>query len=189
MEGCTIPTMLGQFCNQTVNMLSCNDGYNLTGIGLHNELYKGMENNAIACRDAKGMVCHEDEPKIYVLDVMGIADELFIAVANLTFNQTQPSNITRNLSLLCYARHGSIPLKAVYDFSSDLSKAPLVINFPKPGRWYITIQSIDISNKSEAVVRGSLRTCYLLIWQVFQCPLGKAGLNCTFERYNLQVDF
>ncbi|KAL8499938.1 hypothetical protein ACS0TY_019805 [Phlomoides rotata] len=187
VEGCSTLTMLGQFCNQTVNMLSCNDGYNLTGIRLQNELYKGMENNAIACRDANGIVCHEGEPKIYVLDVMGIGEELFIAVANLTFSQTQPSNITRNLSLLYYARYGMMPLKAVYDFSGDLSKAPLVIKFPKAGRWYITIQPSDVLNRSEAGVRDSLKTCYLLIWQVFQCPLGKAGLNCTFERYNLQT--
>ncbi|KAI3444514.1 hypothetical protein Pfo_001179 [Paulownia fortunei] len=187
VEGCMTSMMLGQFCNQTVNMLSCNDSYNLTGIGLDNELYKRMEKNVIACRNANGIVCHEDDgPKIYLLDVMGIAEELFIAVANVTFNETQPSNITGSHALMCYARHGAMPLKTVYDFSGDISKAPLVINFPKAGRWYITVQPIDISNKS-AAVQSSLKVCYLLEWQVFQCPLDKAGLNCTFERYMLQA--
>lgn len=182
--------MLGQFCNQTVNMLSCNDSYNLTGTGLDNELYKGMEKKVIACRNANGIVCHEDDGlKIYLLDVMGIVDELLIAVANFTFSEIQPSNITRDLSLMCYARHGAMPLKTVYDFSGDIIKAPLVINFPKAGRWYITVRPIDISNKSEALLSNSLKVCYLLVWQVFQCPLDKAGFNCTFERHILQVEF
>ncbi|KAH6779905.1 transmembrane protein-like protein [Perilla frutescens var. hirtella] len=187
VEGCMTSTMLGQFCNQTVNVLSCSESYNLTGTGLENGFYKGMKNNAIACRNANGIVCHEGGPNIYSLDVMGIVDEIFVAVTNLTFNETKPSNATGSLSLMCYARHGSMPLKTVYDFSVDISKAPLVINFPKAGRWYITVQPIDNSNKSETVQSSSFKACYLLVWQVNQCPLDKAGLNCTFERHILQT--
>ncbi|KAK4411420.1 hypothetical protein Sango_0215000 [Sesamum angolense] len=188
VEGCVTSLMLGPFCNQTVNMLSCNAKNNLTGAGMDNEWYRRMEKNVIACRNVNGIVCHEDdEPKLYSVDVTGITEALFIAAANITFNQTQPSNITRSRGLMCYARHGSTPLEKTYDFSGDLGKAPLVINFPKAGRWFITIQPIDISNKSEEVQSNSSKVCYLLEWQVFQCPFDKAGLNCTMEKYMLQT--
>ncbi|PIN18581.1 hypothetical protein CDL12_08735 [Handroanthus impetiginosus] len=180
VEGCMTSTKLGQFCNETVNMLSCDDSYNLTGIGLDTSMGKSV----IACRDANGIVCRDDRPRIYVVDVMGIAEELVIAVANVTFNEAPPSNIT---TLMCYARYGAMPLQTIYDFSADISKATLVIKFPKAGRWYITVQPIDISNRSEAAQGNSLRVCYLLEWQVLQCPPDKAGLNCTFERYVLQT--
>lgn len=185
VEGCMASTMGGQFCNQTVNVLSCGESYNLTGTGLEN----GMGNNAVACRNANGIACHEDGPNTYALDVLGIVEEIFIAATNLTFNGTKPSNTTGNLSLMCYARHGAVPLKTVYDFSVDISKAPLVINFPKAGRWYITIQPVDSSNKSGTVQSNSFRACYWLVWQVNQCPLDKAGFNCTSERHILQVEF
>ncbi|KAL6569545.1 hypothetical protein OROMI_014059 [Orobanche minor] len=187
VEGCTTSMMLGRFCNQTINMLSCNNSYNLSGIDLGNELYKRMGKNIIACTNANGIVCHQDDrPKIYSLDVLGTLEKLIFAVANLTFDEIQASNVTNSRALLCYARHGTMPFLRVYDFSGDISKAPLVIDFPKAGRWYITVQPIDISNKSEAVQDNSSRSCYLLDWQVVWCPVGKAGLNCTFERYMLQ---
>lgn len=183
VEGCMTSTMGGQFCNQTVNVLSCGESYNLTGTGLEN----GMGNNARACRNANGIVCHEDGPNTYALDVLGIVDEIFIAATNLTFNGTKPSNTTGNLSLMCYARHGAVPLKTVYDFSVDINKSPLVIDFPKAGRWYITIQPVDSSNKSGTVQNNSFKACYWLVWQVNQCPLDKAGFNCTSERHILQT--
>ncbi|KAL6494003.1 hypothetical protein OROGR_031912 [Orobanche gracilis] len=187
VEGCTTSMMLGRFCNQTINMLSCNDSYNLSEIGLGRELYKRMGKNIIACTNANGIVCHQDDrPKIYLLDVLGTSEKLIFAVANLTFDEIQTSNVTNSRALLCYARHGAMPFLTVYDFSGDISKTPLVIDFPKAGRWYITVQPIDISNKSEAVQNKSSRSCYLLDWQVVWCPVGKAGLNCTFERYMLQ---
>ncbi|GFP91494.1 hypothetical protein PHJA_001293400 [Phtheirospermum japonicum] len=189
VEGCTTSMMLGPFCNQTVNTLSCNESYNLTGIGLNNESYKTMGNNIIACTNANGIVCHgDDRPKIYSLDVMVISERLTFAVANLTFNETQISNITETRSLMCYARHGAMPFGTVFDFSGDLSKTPLIIDFPKAGRWYITVRPVGISNKSELVKSSnSSRACYSLEWQVFHCPVDKAGLNCTFERYMLQA--
>ncbi|KAG8391856.1 hypothetical protein BUALT_Bualt01G0230500 [Buddleja alternifolia] len=175
VEGCTTSMMLGQSCNQTVNTLSCNDSYNLTGMG----------KNVITCRNANGIVCHEDDgPKIFSLDVIRIAEELVITAANVTFNGTQTSNST---GLMCYARHGASPLEKVYDFSGVISEAPLVIQLPKTGRWYITVQPIDNSSRSERVRINGSRACYLLEWQVLQCPVGKAGLNCTFERYTLQT--
>ncbi|XP_042001926.1 uncharacterized protein LOC121751274 [Salvia splendens] len=187
VEGCTTPTMWGQFCNQTVNVLSCSESYNLTATGLENGSFKGMNNNAVACRNANGIVCHEEGPDIYSLDVMGMVKEISIAVTNLTLNGTNPSNMAGNFSLMCYARHGAVPLKSVYDFSIDISKASLVINFPKAGRWYITVQAVDNSNTSEMGQGHSFKTCYLLVWQVNRCPLERGGLNCTFETHNLQT--
>ncbi|KAK4418605.1 hypothetical protein Salat_2273300 [Sesamum alatum] len=180
VEGCMSSLMLGPFCNQTVNTLSCSASNNLTGAG--------TEKNVITCRNVNGIVCHEDDgPKIYSVDVIGITETLVIAAANVTFNQTQPSNITGSRGLICYARHDSMPLEKTYDFSGDLSKGPLVINFPKAGRWYITIRPIDISNKSEKVQSNISKVCYLLEWQMFQCPFDKAGLNCTMQQYMLQT--
>lgn len=178
-------TMLGPFCNKTVNTLSCSESYNLAGTDLGNGSYIGMKSNFIACRNTNGIICHEEGSNIYSLDVMGIAEEIFVAVTNLTLNETKPSNT--NLSLMCYARHGAVPLKTVYDFAVDISKEPLVIDFPKSGIWYFTIQPID--NSSTNGTAQSLKTCYLLVWQVSRCPLEKAGLNCTFEKHILQVDF
>lgn len=189
MEGCATSTMLGLFCNETVNVLSCIENYNLTGTGLENGFYKGTKNNVIACRNANEIVCHEEGRNIYSLDVMGITEEIYVGVANLTLNETRPSNTTGNLSLMCYARHGAVPLKTVYDFSVDISKAPLVIAFPKAGRWYITVQPFDNTNTSGTGQRRSFKTCYLLVWQVNRCPLDKGGMNCTFERHILQVKF
>ncbi|CAA0820756.1 transmembrane protein-related [Striga hermonthica] len=175
VEGCATSMMLGQFCNQTVNVLSCNDSHNSTGVDLNNELYK----NATACTNANGISCHEDM-KIYSLDVMGISERLIFSAANLTFfNGTQALN--------CYVRYGAMPFDTVYDFSADLSKAPLVVDFPKAGRWYITVQPSDISNRTQSVQSNSSRACYLLEWQILHCPVGKAGVNCTFERYMLQA--
>ncbi|KAL3829685.1 hypothetical protein ACJIZ3_018487 [Penstemon smallii] len=171
VEGCTTSTMWGPFCNQTVNMLTCNER-------------KNVEKNVYSCKNANGIVCHEDDgPRMYSLDVLEVGEELIIKASNVTFNQTQ----RRNNTLMSYARLGALPLKTVYDYSGDISKAPLVIPFPKAGRWYIAVQQIDISNKSEEFQNNGFRACYLLESQVLQCPGDKAGLNCMSEKYILQA--
>ncbi|XP_051126458.1 uncharacterized protein LOC127248165 isoform X2 [Andrographis paniculata] len=188
VEGCMTSMMLGQFCNQTVYMLPCKSGHNLTGIGLDNELYRKLENSVLACRNANGIVCHEGgEQKIYLLDIIGIVEELLIAVTNVTFDRSQPSTINGSQSLMCYARNGAVPLETVYDFSIDISKEPLVIHFPKAGRWFFIVRQIDTLNTSRGPQSRSLKVCYLLEWQVLECPAAKAGLNCTLEKYMLQA--
>lgn len=182
--------MLGKFCNQKVNRLSCKANHTLTGIGKKNELYRATGKNVISCGNANGITCHENGvPKAYSLDVEGIGEKLLISVANLSFNGAQNSNVTGSYYVMCYARYGGMPLETVYDFSGDISKVPLVIQFPKAGHWYITVQPIDRSTKSKGTQNNSLKVCYLLEWQVLWCPVGKAGLNCTSERYMLQVIF
>ncbi|XP_051147242.1 uncharacterized protein LOC127262553 [Andrographis paniculata] len=188
VEGCSSSMMSGKFCNQTVSMLSCNANYNLTGIGIKNETYRANGRNVIACGNANGISCHENaKPKVYLFDAENIGEEILISAANLTFSQAQNSIITVSHSLLCYARYGAMPLETVYDFSGDISWAPLVLQFPKAGRWYIIVQSIDSSTKSLGMQSNISRVCYMLEWQVLQCPMGKAGLKCTSERHMLEA--
>lgn len=70
------------------------------------ELYRTMGEDVIACTNDDGIVCHEDEgPKIYTLDARTVVEELYISVANATFDGTKPSNITRAHASACYARY------------------------------------------------------------------------------------
>ncbi|XP_073028873.1 uncharacterized protein [Primulina eburnea] len=174
VEGCTTSMVVGQFCNQTINSLSCEENYNTTS----SLTFGGIAKNVISCRNPNGVVCHEDDgSKVYSLDLVGFTEELIITA----------SNVTDSSGLMCYVRLNSMPLKTAFDFSGDISKSPLVISRPKAGSWYIIIQPIDVSNKSEGMQKNSLKLCYLLDLQVFQCPENKAGLNCTFDRYVLQA--
>ncbi|CAK9156746.1 unnamed protein product [Ilex paraguariensis] len=191
VEGCTTTMLWGQYCNQTVNPLSCVDSYSLTKNHSDTELYNQTAANVIACTNADDNSCQgENELKVYSLDVMGIAEELTIRAMNARFNESQPSNGSSNSSgiiLMCYVRHGAMPLSTSHDYSGDINKFPLVIRSPKVGRWYITIQPANLSNEIGGIQDMSIKVCYVLEWQVLQCPLDKAGLNCTWERYMLQT--
>ncbi|KAI8545091.1 hypothetical protein RHMOL_Rhmol07G0015600 [Rhododendron molle] len=178
VEGCTTPSMWGQYCNQTVDLLSCADNYNLSENLSDTKLFNQTAENVIFCRNPNGNSCHGGlEPKIYSLDVMGIAEQLTIVAANVKLNETASSNGTWNASgitLMCYARHGAIPRATLHDYSSNISEEPLVISSPKVGRWYFAVHM-------------NVKACYILDWLVFECPEGKAGFNCSWERYMLQT--
>lgn len=179
VEGCATPSMWGQYCNQTVDLLSCADNYNLSENLSDTKLFNQTAENVIFfCRNSNGNSCHGGlEPKIYALDVMGIAEQLTIVAANVKLNETASSNGTWNASgiaLMCYARHGAIPQATLHDYSANISEEPLVISSPKVGRWYFAVHM-------------NVKACYILDWLVFECPEGKAGFNCSWERYMLQV--
>lgn len=188
VEGCLTPMMGGKYCNQTVEQLSCVDSYSLT-ISPDLKSNNQTAENVASCRNDDEKSCSGDnEPKFYSLDIVGISEKIIITVANVRFNQTGRFNGSSNSSgiiLMCYARHGAMPLANLHDYSGNLNNASLVIQSPKVGRWYITIQPVNISNGG--VQNVSVKVCYSLEWQVLQCPLDKAGLNCTSERYALQV--
>ncbi|KAG5538344.1 hypothetical protein RHGRI_019062 [Rhododendron griersonianum] len=177
VEGCATPSMWGQYCNQTVDLLSCADNYNLSENLSDTKLFNQTAENVIFCRNSNGNSCHGGlEPKIYALDVMGIAEQLTIVAANVKLNETASSNGTWNASgiaLMCYARHGAIPQATLHDYSANISEEPLVISSPKVGRWYFAVHM-------------NVKACYILDWLVFECPEGKAGFNCSWERYMLQ---
>lgn len=185
VEACTTPQMSGQFCNQTVDSLSCLDSYNLPKGSSDNQTFLQMAKDVVHCRTMDNETCHEaNGAKVFSLDVVGIAEKLIITVSNVSFNLAGSSNNTNKVVLSCYARHGSIPRSTLHDYSGNLSQGPLIIPTPKIGRWYVTVHPVSISSGETGI---STRVCYSLEWQVLQCPMGKAGPNCTWERYMLQV--
>ncbi|KAK9280360.1 hypothetical protein L1049_014049 [Liquidambar formosana] len=190
VEGCTT-SMWGQYCNQTIDPLSCTqlDSYNLTATFSDAKSYNRTD--VISCRNSFGGSCQGDgEPKVHFLDVVGIAEQFTIIATNVRFNETPSLNKTGNASgiiLVCYARHGAMPLATLHDYSGNINESPLVIRSPKVGRWYITILPVNVSKEFGGIENTSLKACYSMEWQVFQCPMGKAGLNCTWESYMLQT--
>ncbi|XP_044493880.1 uncharacterized protein LOC123217147 isoform X2 [Mangifera indica] len=192
VEGCTTSTIWGQFCNQTVNSLFCvqSNSYNLTGNISDSEVNNRTTVNVVSCRNSFNTLCHGiGETNVYSLDVVGITEQLTIMAMNVRFNMT-PSNNTVNVtgtSMMCFARHGALPSATLYDFSADIHQDPLTIPSPKVGRWYITVIPVNLSKEIGDIHDIYAQVCYSLEWQVLECPMGKAGPNCTWERYNLQT--
>jgi hypothetical protein len=187
VEACMAPQMSGQFCNQSVDSISCLDSYNLPEGNSGNQTIGQMAADVVRCRNTDNEICHEaDGAKVFSLNVARIAEKLTITASNISFNLTESSNITNNseIVLSCYARHGAMPTRALHDFSGNISQAPLIIPAPKLGYWYVAIHPINLSNGETGI---NTKVCYSLELQVLQCPAGKAGPNCTWERYMLQV--
>lgn len=189
VEGCTNSAMLGKFCNQTISSLSCLDTYISPGGGIGSQSYKTAV-NVTPCGGTEKSCLDFAGSKVYSLDMVSIAEELIITALNITFTQSQRSNGTisgSRTSLMCYVRHGAIPLPQLYDYSADINRSPLVIPLPRLGRWYIRIQPANLSESMVVIQEMSTTVCYSLEWQVLQCPADKAGLNCTTAKYTLQT--
>ncbi|XP_042477082.1 uncharacterized protein LOC122058456 [Macadamia integrifolia] len=195
VEGCTTMTMFGPYCNLTVDPLSCarSDVYGGPKNISVSDVYNKTVKEVIDCRNSYEDKCHGNgEPKIYSLELLGTAVQLTIMATGVKFNQTSSAIGTENYSdiiLMCYARHGSIPLTTSHDYSSEISKKPLVIDLPKEGRWYFTIQPISQSSVHGRMVERNISSnvCYSMEWQTIECPVGKSGPNCTWQSYMLQT--
>ncbi|XP_010275684.1 PREDICTED: uncharacterized protein LOC104610650 isoform X2 [Nelumbo nucifera] len=194
VEGCTTSTVCGPYCNQTVDTLTCATfGVHKQPRYLLDEMHNQTVGSVVGCQNSFGAVCHGDgELKIYSLEVAGAATQLIIKATNIRSGQTSAANKTENASgivLMCFARHGAVPLTTSYDYSSDLAKMPLVINSPKVGRWYFNILPINQSkvhgNMQDMNITADL--CYSMEWKTIECPFGKAGPNCTWQKYMLQT--
>nr|XP_008375986.2 uncharacterized protein LOC103439220 [Malus domestica] len=191
VEGCTTLTMWGPDCNQTINPLSCalSNSYSAADNSSEAGLYNQTLEYVISCKNNFG-TCHGDgEPTFYSLDVVGVSQELKILAKDVWLNVTF-SNNTKNVSdvnLMCYARHGAIPSETVHDYSSNINKSPLVIQFPKVGSWYITILPLNVSKELGGSLDTDTKVCYSLQSKLLECPEGKAGANCTREIYTLQT--
>lgn len=177
--------MQGQYCNQTVELLSCG----LSGSSSGNGSVSGFFNQSmVSCRNNFETSCHGDgEMKVYSLDILRITEFLTISAQNVRF---RPLNSTRNSSgidLMCFARYGAMPSATVHDYSGTLNKSPLVIQSPKVGHWYFSILPLNISKAIGGSQNNVSKVCYSLELQELECPLGKAGPNCSSERYMLQV--
>ncbi|KAF7153067.1 hypothetical protein RHSIM_Rhsim01G0146800 [Rhododendron simsii] len=194
VEGCNSPLLYGQYCNQTVDPLSCVYSYNLTENRTDPTLYSQTAENVVSCINSNLNFCHRiREPKIYYLDVLGISEQLTIMASNVRFIESGSSNGApengTGFILMCYARHGTLPLANLHDVSANISEAPLVIRSPKVGRWYIGIHLVGMSTKIGGLNDLNGNVCYSLDLQVLQCPEEKAGLNCKWEKYLLQVGY
>ncbi|KAK9076395.1 hypothetical protein SSX86_004729 [Deinandra increscens subsp. villosa] len=174
IEGCMGPSISGQFCNQTVNQLSCFE-------------QNSAQENFVSCRNNYESSCSgPNEPKVYTLDLFGPSEKITISTSEIKVNQSQVSDDKSNhssIGLMCYIRHGAMPSSSINDYSGNIMDAPLIIQSPKVGRWYITVLPLDLSNGT----MGSIGVCYSLTGQMRQCPQNKAGVNCTWERYMLQT--
>lgn len=192
VEGCTTLTMWGPDCNQTTYALSCtlSDSYSPADNSSASGLYNQTIGNVISCKNNFDTSCHGyGEPKIYSFDVLRVSQELKIAVIDVWLNATS-LNVTKNvtgINLMCFARHSAIPSETAHDYSSNINKSPLVIQFPKVGRWYITILLVNLTKGGGGSPDSDIKVCYSMESQLLECPLGKAGANCTWEIYTLQV--
>ncbi|XP_027334938.1 uncharacterized protein LOC113849313 isoform X2 [Abrus precatorius] len=188
VEACTNSMMRGEFCNSTVYPLSCttSDVYN----SMKATVQKPMMENAMACKSNFEAFCvQEGVPNFYSLDIANVAEELTIMAANVRFNTTSSNNASGvyDVKLMCFARHGAIPSETLHDYSIDLNKSPLVIHSPLLGRLYISILPVNLTKKLGGTLDDNLRICYSIESQILQCPLGKAGANCTMDSYTLQT--
>ncbi|RAL54162.1 hypothetical protein DM860_004633 [Cuscuta australis] len=181
VEGCTTSAVSGQFCNQSVTPLLCKDGYTLPETGLKTNL----GGNVISCQGADEVSCRGyGEFDVYYFDVFGITERVILTASNVRLKQSHFSNVTEKdnrIPLMVYLRFRAMPLTTMHDYSGDITDAPLVILSPKIGRWYVTVQPLNMSETVNASICYSLRT------EILQCPVNKAGLTCTWERYMLQA--
>ncbi|XWS46122.1 hypothetical protein CRYUN_Cryun14cG0036500 [Craigia yunnanensis] len=185
VEGCTTSTMQGQYCNQTVELLSCgrSGSYNSSGNGSVSGFFN---QSMVSCRNNFETSCHVDgEMKIYSLDILQIAEFLTISAQNVRLKPMYRTGNSSGIDLMCLARYGAMPSATLHDYSGNLNNSPLVIHSPKVGRWYISILARNLSKEIGGAQSNVSKVCYSLELQELECPLGKAGPNCSSERYML----
>ncbi|XP_065004075.1 uncharacterized protein LOC135636321 isoform X2 [Musa acuminata AAA Group] len=163
--------------------------------------YKQVDNNAsmfvtaenlMTCNNTIELSClRNGELNIYAVDIVSITSQFVVSLTDLRLNQTSSTENLGNFSeilLMSYARYNAMPLKSLHDYSTDISRAPLIVNSPKVGRWYIAFQAVNQTEASgtmqETFLNGSL--CFSFMLQVPECSSGKAGFNCTWEAHTLQ---
>nr|XP_043626424.1 uncharacterized protein LOC122597902 [Erigeron canadensis] len=174
VDGCWNPSSSGQFCNQTIDHVSCADQNSTQGV-------------ITSCKNDGTRSCiRGNESKLYSFDLLAVSEEIIISATSIIFNQTRSNDASNdsNITLMCYVRHGGISSSLTHDFSGNINNEPLVIRSPKVGRWYITIIPLNLSN---GIVGSMNNVCYTLELKLLRCPMDKAGLNCTSERYMLQT--
>ena len=211
VEGCPTSALWGPYCNQTIEMIGCsqfsryNNSRDLlvqtidtqrrlntrennrrtsflsrSDLPIGHQLYSnstslvGVE-NLITCAISNDSLClSQGNMKFYFLDIVNLAHQFKIAAANF--------GLVQRASLICYLRYNAFPQRVLHDYSGDISSAPLVIKLPNIGRWYI---AIEIVNNTTSPMLDT--TCFSFDWQVTGCLNGKAGINCSWQAYVLQV--
>ncbi|PPD77710.1 hypothetical protein GOBAR_DD25363 [Gossypium barbadense] len=172
VEGCTTSTMQGQYCNQTIELLSCARSGNSSGNGSVSGFFN---QSMVLCRNNFETSCHGDgEMKIYSLEILRITESLTISVQNLRLRPLDSIGNSSRIYLMCFARYGAMPLATLHDYSGDLNQSPLVIRFPKVGQWYISILALHLAKEIGGALSNVSKVCYSLEVQELECPLGKA---------------
>ncbi|KAK7274376.1 hypothetical protein RIF29_15461 [Crotalaria pallida] len=190
VEACTNSMMRGEFCNSTVYPLSCIASDIYKSSSLEDTLTKPLMENAMTCKSNFDTFCvQEGVISTYSLDVTSMAEDLTITAANIRFNNTPSDNASsaNDFKLMCFARHGAMASETLHDYSSDLNKAPLIIQSPLIGQLYISILPVNLTKMFGGTRGSDVKVCYSLQSKVLQCPLGKAGPNCTMGSYTLQT--
>lgn len=121
---------------------------------------------------------------VYFLGVMEAAKRLTIRFKKAPHFHSMNANVS---SIMFYARHNAIPDNTLHDYSSDISKDPLVVHLPMAGRWYFSIETVFWSNVHNGMREKNMKLCYLVEWETIACQEGKAGPNCTWEGHILKV--
>ncbi|KAK8650552.1 hypothetical protein V6N13_140184 [Hibiscus sabdariffa] len=184
VEGCVTSTMQGQYCNQTVEQLSCGLSRNNSGNGSASGFFN---QSMVSCRNNFETSCLGDEEmKIYSLEILRIAELLTISAEDVRLRPLSSTGNSSGIDLICYARYGAMPSATLHDYSGNLNKSPLVISSPKVGQWYISILALNLLKVIGGSQSNVSKVCYSLDLQELECPLGKAGPNCLSERYMLQ---
>ncbi|GMI98417.1 hypothetical protein like AT2G46060 [Hibiscus trionum] len=184
VEGCTTSLVQGQYCNQTIEMLSCGRSGNSSGNGS----VSGFNQSMVTCRNNFHTSCLGDgEMKIYSLEILQIAESLTLSVQNPRLRPLNSTGNSSRIDLMCFARYGATASATLHDYSGNLNQSPLVIHFPKVGLWYFSILALNVSKEIEVAQSNVSKVCYSLELQELECPLGKAGPNCSSERYMLQT--
>lgn len=175
IQGCPTSNAGGPNCNQTIDMVSCSQSLPNTGTF-----------SLSTCENSLDLSClNYGELKLYYLDVENIASHFTITATNFELNHTSSVNNSAALdgfSLMIYARYNVIPFSDIYDYSADIKHAPLIVNLPKIGRWYIAVQVVNQTTKSYY----SSKVCFSFAWKINNCNNGNAGPNCTWNAHMLQ---
>ncbi|CAL0315060.1 unnamed protein product [Lupinus luteus] len=190
VDACINSMMTGEFCNNTVYPLSCTTYEVYKSNALKDTVMRPLMENAITCKSNLDTFCVEEGViNTYSLDITNVAEELTINAVNIRFNNTTSNNASsaNDFKLMCFARHGAMPSESLHDYSSDLTKGPLIIRSPLIGRLYIIVSPFNLTKEFGGTRGSDVKVCYSLESQVLQCPLGKAGPNCTMGSYTLQT--
>ncbi|XP_054780905.1 uncharacterized protein LOC129288393 [Prosopis cineraria] len=186
VKACTNTMMMGEFCNSTVYPLSCTgpDVFSAS----NSAVVKPMVKNVMTCRNNFETLCvQEGGAKVYFLDIMNMVEELSIMAINVSFNSTASTNGANDINVMCFVRHGAMPSATLHDYSSNIYKAPLTIQSPLIGRWYIIILPLNLTRKIGDAADSDVRICYSMESRLSECPFGRAGANCTMASYKLQT--
>ncbi|KAK8583342.1 hypothetical protein V6N13_022048 [Hibiscus sabdariffa] len=102
VEGCVTSTMQGQYCNQTVEQLSCGLSRNNSGNGSASGFFN---QSMVSCWNNFETSCLEDEEiKIYTLEILQIAEFLTISAEDpLCMIILVIGGSQRNVSKVCYS--------------------------------------------------------------------------------------